>query len=133
MAFYRSITVLACIAFCTALASGQVILNGAYTTTAPSSSCVPGPRNSSFVTTDLKAWLYVSVSNAAVGDTLEADFIRPDGTLFNTQSFIPVTQAGDHCFDGFLVIGGTNAANTGSLPSVRRQRSWRPAAETLIA
>jgi len=111
MALHRSITVLACIAFCTALASAQVILNGAYTTTAPSSSCFPGPQSFSFLTTDLEAWLYVSVSNTAVGDTLELDYIRPDGTLYNTQSSLPVTQAGDHCFDGFLMIGGTNAAN----------------------
>ena len=111
MAVRRSITLLCCVAFCATLSSAQIVLNAAYTTTAPTFGCGSGSQSSTFLTTDLNAWLYVSVSSSAIGDVLEVDYLRPDGTLYTTIGSNPLTRAGDQCFDPGLPISGTIAMN----------------------
>lgn len=111
MSLQRLVVILACFALCGAAASAQIVLNAAYPTTAAAVDCNPSPQNSSFLTTALNIWVYVSVSNAAVGDTLEADFVRPDGTVFSSVGTNPLTQSGTQCFNVPLQMSGTTAVN----------------------
>ena len=91
--------------------ASAVTLDAAFTATTPSDDfCNPGPSASAFLTTDAAVWLYVSVSNAATGDRLHVDWFRPDGVLYDTSDFNPLTGGGGWCFDDPINIAGTSAA-----------------------
>src|SRR5579862_2425723 len=118
MELQRSMIVVACVAVCgvpaSAQLSAQIGFQGAYTIAAPLVSCAyPGPASkTAFLTTDLQVGLYVAVSNAAVGDTLEVDVYRPDGKFYTSLSFGPLTEQGETCFgNGFVTLAGQPAIN----------------------
>ena len=108
--FSRVVVLLAALSLSANFARG-VTLTAAYTTTAQSdSACNPGPRSSTFLTTDPVVWLYVLISNGAMGDNLEADWIRPDGKVYDAILYSALTSPGTWCFDGAEKIAGASAA-----------------------
>ncbi len=95
----------------TAESAAAVTLDGAFTTIGPSDeACNPAVRKSAFQTTDAAVWLYVSVSNAAAGDQLAIDWIRPDGTVYRNSTSSGLPEAGNWCFDNKINIAGESAA-----------------------
>ncbi len=100
--------------------ASAVTLNGVSTSRTPSDeSCNPGPSTSTFLTTDATVWLYVLVSNAAAGDRLHVDWIRPDGTTYDTSNFTPLPSGGSWCFDDLIGVAGENAALFPGLWTIR--------------
>ena len=81
------------------------------TATARSNRCVPGPQKSNFSTTDLAVWVFVFFEGAAPGDALNVQWLRPDGSVHYVEGFDPLVDGGDWCFDSYLFIEGTEAAN----------------------
>ncbi len=76
-------------------------------------ACAPPPPESSFPTTTAAAYLYFDVNGAAVGDVATAKFYRPDGVLYQTDSWKPLSTVGTggySCFSDPLAISGTAAA-----------------------
>src|SRR5690242_17352778 len=104
-----TMAVLACLAL-GAPAAQAYTLDAAFTTTAPSDdSCNPGPHSSSFLTKDAEVWVYVSVSNAAAGDQLRVDWVRPGAAVYATSNFDPLPSSGGWCFDASISIAGHSA------------------------
>jgi uncharacterized protein (TIGR03437 family) len=96
--------------FAVSVARGAT-LTAAFTSSSSSDDyCNPGPRVTTFLTTDSRVYLYVDVANGAVGDTLRAEWVRPDGVLYTTTNVNPLPTAGDYCFNAWLGIAGQSAA-----------------------
>ncbi len=86
------------------------VLGAAFTaTTASDDFCNPGPRSSSFLTTDDRVWLYVSMLSGATGDKLTVNWIRPGGSVYYITEFTPLSGPGDWCFDAAIHIAGYDA------------------------
>ena len=100
--------------------SAAVTLDAAYTTRGPSDDfCNPAVRASTFLTTDPAVWLYVSVSSASTGDRLRVDWIRPDGGVYDTSNFNPLTGGGGWCFDDSIGLAARTAAQFPGVWTIR--------------
>ncbi len=97
---------------CCQPSQAAVTLVKALMSTSPNDqNCNPGPTVTTFPNTTADAWLYFEVSGAAVGDQVHVDFLAPNGTLYLTDTFDPLTISGTVCFSASLHITGTTAAN----------------------
>lgn len=92
--------------------------------TAASSGIVSYPDGASYCQTPTSiqmftlaspaVYLYFDVNGAAVGDSPTANFYRPDGTLFQSYTWSPLTQVGTNgymCFSDALNVSGASAAS----------------------
>ncbi len=110
MTLHKVLGFAACVAMAAQLAPA-VTLDAAYTTTAMSdANCNPGPRASSFLTTDATVWLYVAVSNGVMGDALAVDWVMPDGRLYYQTMWEGLPTPGSYCFDDYMDVAGEMAA-----------------------
>ena len=104
-----------------------VTLDAVSTARAPSDdACNPAPLTSTFLTTDETVWLYVRVSNAATGDRLRVDWLRPDGATYDTSNFTPLSAGGSWCFDDPISLAGQSAAQFPGVWTIRG--SWNGSA-----
>jgi len=81
------------------------------TTATASNTCAPGGAAvTSYASTAAAAWLYLEVNGAAVGDHVSVDWFDPNGKDEFTNSFQPLSVAGEVCFSASLNIAGTTVA-----------------------
>jgi len=72
--------------------------------------CSPAPPNRSiFSATDGAAFQWLSMTGVSSGDTIEWDFIAPDGSTYSVNNYVS-TFSGTACFWGGIYIAGYQAA-----------------------
>ncbi|HYL38333.1 MAG TPA: hypothetical protein VEV17_20615 [Bryobacteraceae bacterium] len=76
-------------------------------------TCTPPPLVTSFSNMSQQVWLYFDVNGASAGDTVQVNFIRPDGALYAAfnGSVSSVNPAGYQCFSYYIAINGYPAAS----------------------
>ena len=94
--------------------SRPVTLISALTTdNVPDNVCTAPAQRSSFFVTDSKAMIWFSVRDFQVGDVPSAKFFKPDGSVYYTSNWNPVTSAGStRCFWSWIDIAGADAAQS---------------------
>jgi hypothetical protein len=97
-----------------------VTLAQAFTATGPSDDfCNPGPKATSFLTTDAAVWLYVDIANGVTGDKLAIAWLRPDGGTYGANNFSGLPSNGSYCFDAGINIAGQAAVQYPGLWTVK--------------
>lgn len=74
--------------------------------------CSTPPQISSFAVTSPQVWVYVDVIGAHVGDSVQTNFLRPDGVLYDGET-VPITAVGQNgyvCVSSWIFISGYPAA-----------------------
>lgn len=89
------------------------ITANSYLTTADplaTTSCQAPTAKTAFSPTDSVVYLWASVSNAAIGDTVEWRWFSPDNALYNTSTYTFDFQSATACTWGGIFISGQPAA-----------------------
>ena len=79
---------------------------------APSGSgCVPPAATTTFFTTDAAATVWFLIDGMSIGDQVTAKWFSPDGTLYTSEDWAPVTAPGSRCFSESMNIAGNSPAS----------------------
>jgi uncharacterized protein (TIGR03437 family) len=92
-------------------------------------ACTAPPQVSVFTPATSQVWLYFTVSNATVGDTVTVRFLRPDGVAY--QTFTGAVHFASGCFTYGMDFAGTTAASYGGPWTI--QVLWNQSAAPLVA
>ena len=88
------------------------LVNDLMTETTPSgNACAVTTATSSFLTTDSQAVVWFEVNNASAGDQLVANWYRPNGSLYETYSWTPLSNSGSWCLWAWIDIAGNPPAS----------------------
>ncbi len=74
-------------------------------------TCDTPIENHAFITTDNEVWLWFLVSGTNTGDQARVEWRAPDGSIYRSASWNPLTSGGGKCFRDNLAIADTSAVN----------------------
>ena len=95
-----------------ALGDGVSFQNWLMAKSVPSGSgCAPPAATTTFFTTDAMATLWFLVDGMNIGDQAAAKWLSPDGTLYTTYDWAPVTAPGSRCFSESIKVAGNSPAS----------------------
>jgi hypothetical protein len=79
------------------------------------SGCTPPPPAAGFSPTDDQALVWFLVNYANVGDQATANWYAPDGSLYTSAAWTPVSASGGSCFwDSINIAGSAPASEPGN-------------------
>ena len=93
-------------------ATGVSFQNWLMTESVPNGAgCSPPAANTTFLTTDAAATVWFLVDGTSTGDQPKTEWYSPDGTLYTTYTWAPVSSPGSQCFWNSMYVAGKTPAS----------------------